>query len=67
LIGKDYGENLEYYYSFKGDFANAYTEDIRNALQMIRSMQMLASENKQDKLAKQMENLFNREVVKFKQ
>jgi hypothetical protein len=34
---------------------------------MIRSMQMLASENKQDKLAKQMENLFNREVVKFKQ
>jgi len=67
IIAKIYTENLEYYYSFTGNFADAYKEDIQNALVMIHSLQMLASQNNQDKVAKQMENLFNMEAGKFKQ
>jgi hypothetical protein len=67
IIAKIYTENLEYYYSFTGNFADAYKEDIQNALEMIHSLQMLASQNNQDKVAKQMENLFNMEAGKFKQ
>jgi hypothetical protein len=34
---------------------------------MLHSLQMLAKQNNQDKLAKKMENTFNREAGKFKQ
>ncbi len=67
MMGKVYGDNLEYYYLFTGRFADAYKDDIQNSLEMIRSLQMLATQNNQDKLAKQMESLFTREAGKFKQ
>ena len=66
-IAKIYVDDLEYYYSFTGNFADAYKEDTQNALEMIHSLQMLASQNNQTKLAKQMENLFDREASKYKQ
>jgi hypothetical protein len=66
-ISKIYSENLEYYYSFSGNFIDAYKEDIQYALEMIHSLQMLASQNNQAKVAKQMEDLFNMEAGKFKQ
>jgi hypothetical protein len=66
-IAKIYVDDVEYYYSFTGNFADAYKEDIQNALEMIHSLQMLASQNNQNKLAKQMEALFNREASKYKQ
>jgi hypothetical protein len=34
---------------------------------MLRSLQMLATQNNQDKLAKKMESIFTREAGKFKQ
>jgi hypothetical protein len=58
---------VEYYYSFTGNFADAYKDDIQNCLEMLHNLHMLAAQNKQDKLAKQMEGLFNREAGKFKQ
>jgi hypothetical protein len=67
LIAKIYSENLEYYYSFTGNFVEAYKDDIQNSLEMLHSLQMLATQNNQDKLAKQMESVFNREASKFKQ
>jgi hypothetical protein len=66
-ISKIYSENLEYYYSFSGNFIDAYKEDIQYALEMIHNLQVMASRNNQDKLSKQMENLFNLEASKFKQ
>jgi DNA-binding transcriptional regulator GbsR (MarR family) len=66
-MAKIYNENLEYYYSFTGNFAEAYKDDIQNSLEMLHSLQMLATQNNQDKLAKQMESVFNREASKFKQ
>jgi hypothetical protein len=65
-IGRTYGENLEYYYSFTGEFADAYKEDIQGALEMIRSLQMLATQNSQEKIAREMEALFKRESAKLK-
>jgi hypothetical protein len=67
LMGKIYGDNLEYYYSFTGRFADAYKDDIQSSLDMLRNLQMLATQNNQDKLAKKMESLFSREAAKFKQ
>jgi hypothetical protein len=66
-LSKFYSEDLEYYYSFTGNFADAYKEDIQTALEMIHGLQVLASRNNQTKLAKQMEDLFNREEAKFRQ
>jgi hypothetical protein len=34
---------------------------------MLHSLQMLAAQNNQDKLAKQMEELFNRQAARYKQ
>ncbi len=67
IMGKIYSDDLEYYYSFTGGFAEAYKEDIQNSLEMVRNLQMLATQNNQDKLAKQMEGIFTREAGKFKQ
>ncbi len=66
-IAKMYSENLEYYYSFADNFKDAYKDDIQNALEMLHGLQMMASQNNQNNLAKQVEGLFNREVEKFKQ
>jgi hypothetical protein len=66
-MAKIYKEDLEYYYSFTGDFAEAYKDDIQTSLEVIRSLQMLATQNKQEKLGKQLEDIFNREASKFKQ
>jgi len=67
LIGKVYADNLEYYYSFTGWQADAYKDDIQSSLEMLHSLQMLATQNNQDKLAKQMEGLYTREAGKFRQ
>jgi hypothetical protein len=67
MIAKVYSDNLEYYYSFTGWSADHYKDDIQNSLEMLHGLQMLATQNNQDKLAKQMENILNREAGKFKQ
>ncbi len=66
-IAKIYSENLDYYYLFTGNFADAYKEDIQYGLEMLHSLQMMAAQNNQNKLAKQMEDIFNREAAKFKE
>jgi tetratricopeptide (TPR) repeat protein len=66
-LSKIYTEDVEYYYSFSGNFADAYKDDIQTDLEMIHGLQVLASRNNQNKLAKQLDDLFNREEGKFKQ
>jgi len=66
-IAKIYEENLEYYFSFTGSFADAYKEEIQMDLEMLHNLQMEATGNKQDNVAKQIETIFNKEVAKFKQ
>jgi hypothetical protein len=66
-IAKIYEENLEYYFSFTGSFADAYKEEIQMDLEMLHNLQMEATGNKQDNVSKQIEAIFNREVAKFKQ
>jgi hypothetical protein len=66
MISKVYTDQLDYYFTFTGDFAPAYKDDIQQSLEMLHSLQMLASQNKEEKLAKKMEDNFNREANKFK-
>jgi hypothetical protein len=66
LMGKVYSENLGFYSSFSGRFADAWKSDIQNSLDMLNSLRMLATQYKQDKLAKKMETLLNREAGKLK-
>ena len=66
-IGKVYSEQVEYYYSFTGWAAEHYKDDIQSTLEMLHSLEMLASQNKQDQLAKKMGDLFSKEAAKFKE
>jgi hypothetical protein len=66
-VAKVYSNDLEYYYSFTGKFADTYKSDIQSSLEMLNSLKMLASQNHQDDLAKEMEKVFNREAAKFKE
>jgi hypothetical protein len=66
-IAKVYTEDLEYYYSFTGWSADHYKDDIQSSLEMLHSLQMLANQNKQDKEAKLLGDIFSREAAKFKE
>jgi tetratricopeptide (TPR) repeat protein len=57
-----YGQNLDYYYTFKGKYRDYYKKDIEQALGMLRRMNYLAKENKQDKLAAEADSLFNQKL-----
>ncbi|MCX6245589.1 MAG: DUF2723 domain-containing protein [Bacteroidetes bacterium] len=66
MMGKVYSDNLAFYSSFSGRFEDAWKSDIQNSLELLNSLKMLATQNKQDKLAKKMEELFNRSAGKLK-
>ena len=61
-ISQIYGQNLDYYMSFKGKFREYYQDEIQTALGMLKRMNSIASQNKQDKLAAKMDSLFNMKV-----
>ncbi|MCX6245754.1 MAG: DUF2723 domain-containing protein [Bacteroidetes bacterium] len=57
-----YGQNLDYYHTFQGKYRDYYTKDIEQALGMMKRMNYLAKENKQDKLAAKADSLFNQKL-----
>ena len=64
-ISEIYSQNIDYYLSFRGKFAEYYQEDIQTALGMIKRMQSVAGQFKQDKLAAKMDSLFNAKVKSY--
>lgn len=58
-IAAIYSQNLDYYYSFTGNYRQYFDQDIQTSLGILRRMSMVASENKQTKLAAKMDTLFN--------
>ena len=66
-VAKVYSDNLEYYYSITGKSADSYKSEIQGSLEMLNSLKMLASQNHQDKLSKDVEKIFNREAARFKE
>jgi siroheme synthase (precorrin-2 oxidase/ferrochelatase) len=64
-IGQIYSQNLDYYFMFKGKRRDYYTRDIEQALGVLRRMNYIAKENKQDKLAADLDRLFQQELKKY--
>lgn len=64
-ISEIYSQNLDYYSSFTGKNKDYYQDDIQTALGMIKRMNFIASQNKQQKLAAKMDSLFNQKVKNY--
>jgi hypothetical protein len=58
-------QNLDYYFSFSGNNKEYYQEDIQTSLGMLKRMNSIASQNKQQKLAAKLDSLFNHEVKRY--
>jgi hypothetical protein len=64
-ISQIYSQNLDYYYMFKGKRRDYYSGDIEQALGVLRRMNYIAQENKQAKLAADLDRLFQQELKKY--
>lgn len=64
-IGRIYAQNLDYYFSIKGREKEYYTRDVEQALGVLKRINYIARENKQDKLAHDMDVLFQQELKKY--
>ncbi|MEI7980560.1 MAG: DUF2723 domain-containing protein [Bacteroidota bacterium] len=61
-VGQIYSDNLNYYFTYSTAYRQYFDQDIQTSLGIIRRISMLASENKQVKLAAKMDTLFNLKV-----
>jgi len=64
-VGAIYTQNLDYYYTFKGEVRGYYSSDVEQALGVLRRLNNLARENKQVKLAEDLDRLFHKELNKY--
>ena len=64
-IGQIYAQNLDYYYTFSGRWREYYSDDIEQALGVLRRTYNLARENNQPKLANNLDRLFHQELKKY--
>jgi hypothetical protein len=64
-LSQIYSQNLDYYYMFKGKVREYYKKDIEQALGILRRMNYIAQENKQAKLAADLDKLFQEELKKY--
>lgn len=64
-IGQIYSQSLDYYYVFSGKRREYYSEDIEQSLGILRRMNHIAQENKQTKLANDLDRLFHQELKKY--
>jgi outer membrane protein assembly factor BamD (BamD/ComL family) len=64
-IGQIYSQNLDYYYTFKGRWRDYYSDDIQQALGVLRRLYHLAHDNKQTILANDLDGLFHKELKKY--
>jgi hypothetical protein len=61
-----YGQNLDYYYTFKGKYKDYFSKDVEQALGIIKRMNYVAKENNQDKLAARIDSLFNIKIKSYR-
>jgi hypothetical protein len=59
-------QNLDYYFSYDPSIRQYFENDISTTLGMLRRISMIAGENKQEALAKEMDNLFNTKLKSYK-
>ena len=59
-------QNLDYYMSYDPGYRQYFQSDINTNMGMIRRISMMAADNKQPKLAKEMDALFNKRLKSYK-
>ncbi len=64
-VAEIYSENLDYYYAFSPAFRQYFEQDVQTALGIIKRMSMIATENKQERLAAKLDTLFNLKLKAF--
>ena len=64
-VAEIYSQNLDYYYSFSPEYKQYFEQDVQTSLGIIKRMSMVASENKQPKLAAKIDTLFNMKIKSF--
>jgi siroheme synthase (precorrin-2 oxidase/ferrochelatase) len=64
-ITQIYSQNLDFYYSSTGRVREYYSKDVEMALGILRRMNTLATEYRQDKLADEINVAFKNELKKF--
>ena len=59
-------QNLDYYMSYDPGYRQYFQGDINTNMGMIRRISLIATDNKQPKLAKEMDDLFNKRIKEYK-
>ena len=65
-IGVIYSQNLDYYFSIKGNAREYYSSDVEQALGVLRRLNYIAKEYKQEKLAADLDGKFHEELKKYR-
>jgi hypothetical protein len=60
-----YRQNIDFYYSFSGQYKDYFKEDIQTSLGILRRMSQVASENGQKGAASAVDSVFNMELKRF--
>jgi hypothetical protein len=64
-VARIFTQNLDYYMSYNQGYRQYFQNDINTNMGMIRSISMMATDNKQARLAKEMDSLFNKRLKTY--
>jgi hypothetical protein len=64
-IGRIYAQNLDFYFSIRGRFREYYSRDVEQALGVLRRLNYIAKDNKQLKLADDLDWMFQSELKNY--
>jgi hypothetical protein len=59
-------QNLDYYMSFDPGYRQYFQADVNTNMGMLRRISIIAADNKQPKLAKEMDELFNKRLKEYR-
>ena len=65
-VAQIYSQNLDYYFSFTGRYRHYFQEDVERGLGILKRMSTMTGDYKQEKLAKKMGDLFDREIKNYR-
>ena len=65
-VGQILAQNIDYYMSYDPSYRQYFQSDINTNMGMIRRISMIAKDNKQEKLAAEMDALFSTKLKSYK-
>ena len=64
-VARIFTQNLDYFMSYSPDYRQYFQNDINLNMGMLRRISMMATDNKQARLAKEMDSLFNKRLKTY--